>query len=115
MAEEHVPLAPRVVAILIALSEGPLHGYALLKRLSERAEVGLRPGPTTLYRTLHELEDGGLVEQAEDRPDRALDDDRRRYYRLTRAGRAVLQAEIARLDRVLAWARSARAQPEAGR
>jgi hypothetical protein len=48
-----------VLAILIVLSEGPLHGYALLKRLSERADLGPRPGPTTLYRTLHELEDAG--------------------------------------------------------
>jgi DNA-binding PadR family transcriptional regulator len=113
--EDYVPLAPRVLAVLIALSEGPLHGYALLKRLTDREELGARPGPTTLYRTLHELEDAGMVEQAEERPDPAVDDDRRRYYRLTRLGRVVLQAELARLDRVLAWARRASAQPQAGR
>lgn len=101
--EEHLPLAPRVLAILIALAERPLHGYALLKRLGERPDLVRTPGPTTLYRALHELEDAGLVEPAPERPDPMLDDERRRYFRLTRLGRRVLDAEVSRLARVLAW------------
>lgn len=109
--EDHLPLQSRVFGVLLALAEGPLHGYALLKRLEQNADLGGRPGPTTLYRTLHELEDAGWVEPSEER--QALDDERRRYFRLTRAGRAVLRAEVARLERVLAHARGT--LPEARR
>lgn len=103
-----LPLHPRTLAVLLALSEGALHGYALLKRLGEREEVGPRPGPTTLYRTLHELEDCGWIGPTDERPDPALDDERRTYYRLTDAGRSVLDAEVDRLERVVAWARAER-------
>lgn len=103
--EDHLPLSSRVFAVLLALADGPLHGYALLKRLEANADLGGRPGPTTLYRTLHELEDAGWVEPSEERHE--LDDERRRYFRLTRSGRAVLRAEIARLERVVALARGA--------
>ncbi len=100
------PLHPRVLAVLLALADGPLHGYALLKRLEERPDLGPRPGPTTLYRTLHELEDGGWIEATEDRPDPAVDDERRRYLCLTAAGRGALEAELSRLERLVARARS---------
>lgn len=100
-----LPLHPRVLAVLLTLSEGAMHGYALLKRMAERTEVGPKPGPTTLYRTLHELEDRAWIEPEEERPDPVLDDERRTYYRLTRTGRAVLDAEVTRLERVVAWAR----------
>lgn len=114
MTPNELPLHPRVLAVLLAVAEGPLHGYALLKRLEERADLGPRPGPTTLYRTLHELEDGGLLEPVEDRPDPALDDERRRYFALSKRGRAVLDAELSRLERVLSQARRG-ALPEASR
>lgn len=111
MAE--TPLHPRTLAVLLALAEGPLHGYALLRRLEERSDLGPRPGPTTLYRTLHELEDEGLLRPAEERPDPALDDERRRYFVLTKRGIAVLDAELSRLERVVAAARRGPV-PEAG-
>jgi DNA-binding PadR family transcriptional regulator len=103
--DDLLPLHPRLLAVLLALAETPMHGYALLKRIEERADLGRPPGPTSLYRALHELEDGGLIAPTDDRPDAHLDDERRRYYRLTEYGTRVLDAELARLERVVAWAR----------
>jgi DNA-binding PadR family transcriptional regulator len=108
------PLPPRVLAVLLALADGPVHGYALLKRLEERPDLGPRPGPTTLYRMLHELEDAGLLTAAGERPSPSLDDERRRYFALTVRGGRVLASELARLERVVAAARGWPA-PEAGR
>jgi DNA-binding PadR family transcriptional regulator len=93
----HVPLKPEVLQILLALEDAERHGYAILKEI-ERAtagEVALAPSP--FYRKLKRLEDKGLVAESEERPAPELDDERRRYYRLTTFGRAVLQAEARRL------------------
>lgn len=107
------PLHPRTLAVLLALAEDAIHGYALLKRLEARPDLGPAPGPTTLYRTLHELAAGGLVAESDERPDPALDDERRRYFALTAAGRSVLDAELRRLERLVAAARMGPV-PEAG-
>ena len=88
------PLRPVVFAILIALNEESKHGYGIMKVVNE--EMGRRAvlGPGTLYRTLKELRDEGLIEYAESPADA---DARRRYYRITAEGQQVARAEAARM------------------
>jgi DNA-binding PadR family transcriptional regulator len=93
--------------ILASLADGDRHGYAIRKDVAARTGDDVRLGVTTLYRLLKGLLDAGLVEEPAQRPAPALDDERRRYYRITRAGRSALAAEIRRLERVLAAARGA--------
>jgi DNA-binding PadR family transcriptional regulator len=95
------------VLILSSLAEGPRHGYAVRKDIGRRSGEEITPGITTLYRLLKQLLDDGLVEESSARPAPELDDERRRYYRITPAGRRALAAEIKRLERVLAAARGA--------
>ncbi len=93
----HVPLKPDVLQILLALEDSERHGYAILKEI-ERATAGtLVLAPSPFYRKLKRLEDQGLVSESEERPAPELDDERRRYYRLTPFGRDVLRAEARRL------------------
>lgn len=90
-----LPLKPDVFEILLALSRGEqLHGYAILKELEER---GVPVAASLLYRKLKRLMDEGLVAEVKRAVVRPVDDQRRRYYRLTPPGRAVVQAEAARI------------------
>ena len=111
-AAEHVPLKPVVLSILMALAEGPQHGYGVIDRVRERSVGGpLHTGP--FYRHLRRLLDEGLVEERAGVPRGVKDDPRRGpYYALTRLGRAVLQAEHERLEEVV---RRGRALGFAGR
>jgi DNA-binding PadR family transcriptional regulator len=92
-----LPLAPAVFHILLSLGEGERHGYALKREIAKRTDGALRLGPGVLYGSIAKMLDQGLIEESEDRPDPHLDDERRRYYRLTPFGRKVAQAETARL------------------
>jgi DNA-binding PadR family transcriptional regulator len=100
-------LSTNAMLILASLADGERHGYAIRKDVSERTGDTVRLGVTTLYRLLKQLLDADLVEESDKRPAPALDDERRRYFRITRAGRQALNAEIRRLERVLAAARAA--------
>ncbi len=100
-----LPLTPQQFHILLALTDGHLHGYAILRDVAGRTDGTLRMGTGTLYTALARLEALGLVTEADRRPAAANDDERRRYYRLTPDGRAVLQAETARLDALVRQAR----------
>jgi DNA-binding PadR family transcriptional regulator len=98
------PLTPAVFHILLALAEGPLHGYAIMQAVEESA--GMAMGPGTIYGTLERLESSGFVkEQAPAR------DDRRRTFALQPAGRAALQEEARRLARLAALVRAKRLVP----
>ena len=101
------PLTPAVFHILLALAEGERHGYAIMREVAQQSGGRMRLGPGTLYGSLRRLLEEGLIEETETRPDPALDDERRRYYRLTPEGRRVAEAEAARLDDL---ARAARAR-----
>jgi DNA-binding PadR family transcriptional regulator len=101
------PLTPAVFHILLALAEGERHGYAIMREVAQQSGGRMRLGPGTLYGSLRRLLEEGLIEETETRPDPALDDERRRYYRLTSVGRRVAEAEAARLDEL---ARAARAR-----
>lgn len=98
--ESFLPLTPTVFDILLALVDDELHGYAVMQGVSGR----LLPG--TLYRALSRLLESGLVEASDQRPDPELDDERRRYYRLTDLGRRVIEAEALRLAEQVKAARA---------
>jgi len=100
------PLSSVVFEILVALASGDRHGYQILMDIRARSGASLRAG--SLYRALARLLDEGLVEELEERPDPELDDERRRYYRLTRLGRRVAEAEATRLEAQVRNARAAR-------
>lgn len=97
-----LPLRPHVFHILLALSGGDLHGLGIADEVERSSEGLLELGPGTLYRTLAELTDGGLIRSAP-APD-ADADPRRKYYRITRAGRALLVREVGRMKRVVGLA-----------
>ena len=105
MKTEARPLTPAEFAVLIALADGDKHGYAILKAAGrEGGQVAL--GPATLYTIIRRFLDAGLIAESTQRPAPALDDERRRYYRLTSLGRRVARAEAQRLTRLLADARA---------
>lgn len=94
------PLTPPVFAILLSLAEGDRHGYAIMKDVRTPDGGGIAMGPGTLYGTLDRLQRDGLVRESPN-----SDDERRRYYRLTDAGRLALRAELMRLENAVTAAR----------
>lgn len=91
----HDPLTPAVFHVLLALADGPLHGYAIMKRAE--SESGISMGPGTVYGSLRRLSDAGWVEEG---PDDDPDPRRRTSFRLTADGRRALQAEAKRITRL---------------
>ena len=83
--------------ILLCLAEGERHGYALKREIARRTGGKIALGPAVLYGSIAKMLDQGLIEESDDRPDPHLDDERRRYYRLSAFGRKVAQAEAARM------------------
>ena len=104
--EEHLPLTPAVLDIVVALGDEELHGYAIMQEVRRRTGGRRRLAPGTLYRSLRQMHERGLVAESEERPDADLEDERRRYYRLTDLGRRVAVAEVERLEGVVRAARS---------
>ena len=99
--ERQLPLPPAVFHILIALGEGEKHGYAVMQEVAERTDGKVRMSPGTLYGSIRKMLDEGLIEEFFHR----ADDPRRRYYRVTKFGRAVAAAEAERLTALLHHAR----------
>ncbi|MGH8873242.1 MAG: PadR family transcriptional regulator [Acidimicrobiia bacterium] len=91
--------------ILLALAEKERHGYSIMKETESLTHGEVTLGPGALYAALGKLSDQNLIEEMEERPAPELDDSRRRYYRITDAGRAALGAELQRLHRVVEHAR----------
>ena len=83
--------------MLISLADGERHGYALKREIFRRTAGKINLGSGALYGTINKLLEQGLIEESDERPDPHLDDERRRYYRLTRLGQRALQAEVQRL------------------
>lgn len=98
-----LPLSPQQFQILLALSDADRHGYGIILEIEERTGGAMRLGTGTLYTALSGLADEALIVEPKRRPS---GDERRRYYRLTPLGRAVLDAETARLDALVKQARS---------
>lgn len=90
--------------VLIAIADGEKHGYAIIKEVARRTEGKVTLGPGTLYAIIRRFESEGVIEESDERPDAALDDERRRYYRLTRFGREVATAEARRMEDALRMA-----------
>jgi DNA-binding PadR family transcriptional regulator len=105
-AADFLPLTPAIAHILLALADGDRHGYAIMQEVERLTDGALRMGPGTLYGTIKRMLAAGLIEEADERPDPALDDERRRYYRATRLGMAVLEAETARMSTLVSAARA---------
>ena len=91
------PLSAAVFHILLSLGEGERHGYALRREISLRTGGKLKLGSGVLYGSINKMLELGLIEESDARPDPHLDDERRRYYRITPYGRKVAQAEAARM------------------
>ena len=105
-AEDMLPLTPAVLHILLALADGERHGYSIMQEVTRREGGRVKMGPGTLYGSLKRMLADGLIEEAGERPDPALDDERRRYYRLTSFGLLVMQVEVLRLHQIVLLAQS---------
>ena len=92
--------------ILVGLADGDKHGYAILKEVARRTDEKVRLSAATLYGNLARLEEGGLIAESDRRPEFSLDDERRRYYRLTNFGREVAVAEAERMEEAVVQARA---------
>jgi DNA-binding PadR family transcriptional regulator len=103
---DFLPLTPAIHHILLALVDEERHGYGIMLEVSRLTGGATRMGPGTLYGTLKRLLSSGLIEEADERPDPDLDDERRRYYRITPLGARALQAESARLSLLVNAARA---------
>lgn len=100
------PLPSAAFQILLALAGEDLHGYAIMRHVAEQTAGRLRLGPGTLYSSIQTLLEAKLIEELEPREDAALGSERRRYYRLTAAGRKLARSEADRLADLLRVARS---------
>ena len=109
--ERFLPLSVPQFHILLSLVDGDRHGYGIILEIAERTGGRLRLGTGTLYTAIAGLAAGGLLVRAPQR--RAGEDERRRYYRLTPIGRAVLDADVARLGAQLRQARRKGLRPSA--
>jgi DNA-binding PadR family transcriptional regulator len=101
-----LPLPPVTFHILLALSDADRHGYAIMADVAERTGGKVRLGAGTLYRSIQRMLEQGLVEEVDERPAPDLDDERRRYYRLTTFGRQAARAEASRLTDLVRLARA---------
>jgi DNA-binding PadR family transcriptional regulator len=108
MAEKKAPfqpLTPAVYHILLALSDGEKHGYAIMKDVENQTGGLVKMGPGTLYGSIKRMLSSKLIEESGERADSELDDERRRYYRLSGIGRKVVAAETQRLSQAVKIAR----------
>jgi DNA-binding PadR family transcriptional regulator len=103
--ENLLPLTPATFHILLALADRERHGYHIMREVEERTEGKVRLGPGTMYGSIKRMLIDGWIEETEERPDPDLDDERRRYYRLTDFGYRVASAEAERLERLVKSAR----------
>lgn len=103
--DSYLPLPASAMHIIVALAAGERHGYAIMRDIEDLSGGSVTMGPGTLYGSIKRMIDQGLVEETVERPDPALDDERRRYYRLTGLGQRVGAAERGRLEALLDAAR----------
>ena len=99
--EDHLPLTPAVLNILLSLASEERHGYGIMQEVEQRTDGKMKLGPGTLYRSIKQMITAGLIEESDERPDPELDDQRRRYYRFTNFGQRVATAELERLESIV--------------
>jgi DNA-binding PadR family transcriptional regulator len=110
--QDQLPLPLPIFHMLLALSEGERHGYALKREILRRTNGKLNLGAGALYGSIARMLERGLIEESEERPDLHLDDQRRRYYRITPFGRRVAQAEALRMRQLVQLAANCLGLPE---
>jgi DNA-binding PadR family transcriptional regulator len=110
-SHELLPLRPVAYQVLLALADGERHGYGIVQDITQRIAARMTLEPGNLYRTLRWMLDRKLIEESDRRPAPDLDDERRRYYRLTRFGWRVGVAETARLEALVTEAKTKRWSP----
>jgi DNA-binding PadR family transcriptional regulator len=106
-----LPLSPAIAHILLAVADEERHGYAIMQEVARLTDGATTMGPGTLYGTIKRLLASGLIEETDERPDPDMDDERRRYYRITKLGRRVLEAEASRMTTLLSAARAKKVLP----
>ena len=106
--ESFLPLTPAAFHILLALADGEKHGYGIMREVTTQTEGKMRLGPGTLYGTIKRILADGWIEESDERPDPELDDERRRYYRLTDLGQRLARVEAERLASLVSVARAKR-------
>jgi DNA-binding PadR family transcriptional regulator len=99
------PLSPAAFAILLVLRDGERHGYAILREVNADTQGAVRLLPGTLYNLIRRMLEDGWIAESGERPDPQIDDERRRYYRLTAIGQQVVSQEAERLDQLVSLAR----------
>ena len=104
--EALLPLTAPMFQVLIALADGEKHGYAIIKEVARRTAGAEQLRAGTLYTIIRRFVQDGVIVESDERPDAALDDERRRYYRLTEFGREVARAEGRRMQTALGMARA---------
>jgi DNA-binding PadR family transcriptional regulator len=104
--ESLLPLQPAVFHILMALADEDRHGYGIIQEVLARTSGEVRLGPGTLYRSIQRMLDDDLIIEVHERPAPELDDERRRYYRITKFGKAVAREEANRLTELVRLARA---------
>jgi DNA-binding PadR family transcriptional regulator len=109
--ESVLPLPEAALHILMALAGDDRHGYAILQDVALRTRGQVRLGPGTLYRSIQRMLEQGLIEETRERPAAELDDERRRYYRITLFGKAAARAEARRLAGLVRLARASGLAP----
>jgi DNA-binding PadR family transcriptional regulator len=110
--EALLPLTPAMFEILVALADGERHGYAIMQEVELRTEGKTRIGPGTLYRSIQRLTEDGLITESDERPALKMDDERRRYYRITDLGYRVAVAEARRLSELVSMAQAKKLLPK---
>ena len=95
--EDFVPLTPAVFNILLALTDSEKHGYRIMLEVEANTNGQVLMGPGTLYGSIKRMLKAGLIEESDERADLEMDDQRRKYYRLTDLGRRTLNMEAERL------------------
>ena len=103
--ESLLPLPPAVFHILLSLTDGNRHGYAIIQDVAARTRGAVTLGPGTLYRSIQRMLEQGLIVEVDARPSEGTDE-RRRYYRITPSGRSVARAEAERLASLVTLARA---------
>ena len=106
-------MKPKVLHILLALADGPRHGYSIMQEVAARTDGEVRVWPAAMYGTLRELEEQDLIAESDKRP--TDDDERRRYFALTPLGKRVLGEEVRRLEDIVDRARASQALRKVGR
>jgi len=99
--QKFLPLKSQWFHIMLSLAGGEQHGYGIMREVLDRTQGKVRLWPATLYGSIKRLIEADLIEESDERPEPELDDARRRYYRLTRLGRRVLDAECERLQELV--------------